>query len=92
VRYAAEAAAPVVGKQARAFAHAAADLQDVLGDLNDAVAAAGRLDEWATQHRGEDIRGAEELAALERAAAVELRGRWRPVWEELAAPKFRAWM
>jgi CHAD domain-containing protein len=91
-RYAAEAAAPVVGKQARAFAHAAADLQDVLGDLNDAVVAARRLDEWATQHRTEDIRGAEALAALERAAAGELRGRWRPVWEELAAPKLRAWM
>src|SRR4029453_1061192 len=45
-RYAAEAAAPVVGKQARAFAHAAARLQDVLGDLNDAVVAARRLDDW----------------------------------------------
>src|SRR5262249_25553874 len=40
VRYAAEAAAPVVGKQARALARAAADLQEVLGDLNDAVVAA----------------------------------------------------
>ncbi len=39
-RYAAEAAAPIVGKPARAFAHAAAELQDVLGDLNDAVVAA----------------------------------------------------
>ena len=39
-RYAAEAATPVVGKPARAFAHAAAELQEVLGELNDAVVAA----------------------------------------------------
>ena len=91
-RYAAEAAAPIVGKPARAFAHAAADLQDVLGDLNDAVVAARWLDEWATQHGAENTRGAEALSALERAAAAELRGRWRPVWEELAAPELRAWM
>ena len=43
-RYAAEAAAPVVGKQARAFAHAAARLQDVLGELNDSVVAGAWLD------------------------------------------------
>ena len=91
-RYAAEAAAPIVGKPARAFAHAAADLQDVLGDLNDAVVAARRLDEWAAQHGAENTRGAEALSALERAAAAELHGRWRPVWEELAAPSLRAWM
>ena len=92
VRYAAEAAAPVVGKQARAFARAAADLQDVLGDLNDAVVAARRLDEWTALHGAENTRGAEALAGLERAAARELRGRWRSVWEELAAPDLRAWM
>jgi len=91
-RYAAEAAAPIVGKPARAFARAAADLQDVLGDLNDAAVAARRLDEWATQHGAENNRGAEALSALERAAAAELHGRWRPVWEELAAPSLRAWM
>ncbi|MGH3127806.1 MAG: CHAD domain-containing protein, partial [Gaiellaceae bacterium] len=39
VRYAAEAAEPIVGKPARTFAKAAEGLQDVLGELNDAVVA-----------------------------------------------------
>jgi CHAD domain-containing protein len=90
-RYAAEAAAPVVGKQARAFAHAAAGLQDVLGDLNDAVVAAAWLDGWAARD-DEAAREAEKLAAFERSTAETLRARWRPVWEELADPKLRAWM
>jgi len=90
-RYAAEAAAPVVGKQARAFAHAAARLQDVLGDLNDAVIAAAWLSGWAV--RDDDAaRAAEQLAAAERAAADALRGTWRAAWDELADPRLRAWM
>lgn len=51
VRYAAEAVAPLVGRQARSFATAAAELQDVLGDLNDAVVAERRLREWARKSR-----------------------------------------
>jgi CHAD domain-containing protein len=94
VRYAAEAAAPVAGKPARALAHAAARLQDVLGDLNDADAAAAWLDGWATRAGGDKggARAAEALAALEREATSELRGHWRAAWEELAEPKLRAWM
>jgi CHAD domain-containing protein len=93
VRYAAEAAAPVVGKQARAFSHAAARLQDVLGDLNDAVVAGAWLEAWAAESNdaaGSAAAGA--LAAAERSAADELRGRWGTAWEELAEPKLRAWM
>jgi CHAD domain-containing protein len=90
-RYAAEAASPVVGKQARAFAHAAARLQDVLGDLNDAVVAAAWLDGW-TVRDDDAARAAEALAAFERSTAETLRGRWRSAWEELADPKLRAWM
>ena len=93
LRYAAEAAAPVAGKPARALAHAAARLQDVLGDLNDADVAASWLDAWAARARpGEGTRAAEALAALERDAAAGLRDQWRAAWEELAEPKLRAWM
>jgi CHAD domain-containing protein len=93
VRYAAEAAAPVAGKPARAFAHAAARLQDVLGDLNDADVAAGWLDTWAARAgAGEGARAAEALADLERDDAAGLRDRWRAAWEELAEPKLRDWM
>jgi len=90
-RYAAEAAAPVVGKQARAFAHAAAKLQDVLGDLNDAVVAAAWLSGWAA--RDDDAaRAAEQLASAERSTADALRGHWGAAWDELADPRLRAWM
>ncbi len=91
VRYAAEAAAPVAGKQARAFAHAAAELQDVLGDLNDAVVAARWLSGWAVRD-DEAARAAAKLAASERGTAEELRGRWQAAWEQLADPKLHAWM
>ena len=93
VRYAAEAAAPIVGKGARAFAQAAARLQDVLGDLNDAVVAASWLEEWSGQRSSlEERAGANALIAGERAAAERLRGSWRASWDELEAPKLRAWM
>jgi CHAD domain-containing protein len=92
-RYAAEAAAPIVGKQARAFAHAAARLQDVLGDLNDAVVAGAWLEGWAASGGdGDAAHAGATLAAFERSAAEELRGRWRAAWEELADPKLRSWM
>jgi CHAD domain-containing protein len=93
VRYAAEAAAPIVGKPARAFANAASSLQDVLGDLNDSVVAARWLDDWAA--RGDDAeaaRGAASLAALERPAALEQRRLWRAALDELSEPELRAWM
>jgi CHAD domain-containing protein len=92
-RYAAEAAAPVVGKNARAFAKAAARLQDVLGDLHDAVVAAAWLEDWAKQRSPSAERlGAYALEAGERSAAQRLRGSWREAWEELDEPKLRDWM
>jgi CHAD domain-containing protein len=93
VRYAAEAVAPLVGRQARLFASAAADLQDVLGDLNDAVVAEGWLRDWTRGSRS--IQGAfaaGELAGLERARAERYRARWRKAWKQLSTPKLRSWM
>ncbi len=93
VRYAAEAAAPIVGKPARSFAHAASSLQDVLGDLNDSVVAARWLDDWAARSDdAEAARGAAALAALERSAALEQRRLWRAAVDELSEPELRAWM
>jgi CHAD domain-containing protein len=93
VRYAAEAAAPIVGKPARAFANVASALQDVLGDLNDSVVAARWLDDWAS--RNDDAaakRAAESLSALEQAAVREQRTLWRAALDELSDPELRAWM
>jgi CHAD domain-containing protein len=93
VRYAAEAVAPIVGKHARAYARAAAGLQEVLGDLNDAVVAARWLEEWGERHPDPaEARAADLLAATERANAADLRASWYAAWEKLAAPELRAWM
>jgi len=93
VRYAAEAVAPIVGKQARGFARAAAGLQEALGELNDAVVAAKWLDDWRKHGREPGAsRAAEALAASERAGAAHLRAGWHSAWEKLAAPELRAWM
>jgi CHAD domain-containing protein len=93
VRYAAEAVAPVVGHRARAFARAAADLQEVLGDLNDAVVAEGWLREWAHGSRSPSgVFAAGELVSLERADAQRSRARWKKAWKKLASPKLRSWM
>jgi CHAD domain-containing protein len=93
VRYAAEAVAPIVGKQARSFARAAAGLQEVLGDVNDAVVAARWLDDWRQNDRKPgEIRTAEALATAEHAHAVSRREGWRTAWEKLAATELRTWM
>jgi CHAD domain-containing protein len=93
VRYAADAVVPVVGRSARGLARAAAGLQEVLGDVNDAVVAARWLDEWAAQAGdGEASRAAQGLAGAERADAADRRVRWRSAWEKLAAPELRSWM
>jgi CHAD domain-containing protein len=93
VRYAADAVAPVVGKQARSLARAAAALQEVLGDLNDAVVAAAWLDGWSAQASdGAAARVAVALAEAERDAAAKARASWAAVWERLAAPELRTWM
>jgi CHAD domain-containing protein len=89
-RYAAEAVAPVLGKPARAVAVAAAKLQDVLGEHQDAVVAERWLREQARASRS--VRTAfvaGELAGLERAAAELARGRWRKAWKALATARSR---
>jgi CHAD domain-containing protein len=92
-RYAAEAAAAVVGKPARTFARAAAGLQEVLGDLNDAVVAAAWLDGWSKDAREPtERRAAQALVGVERSDAARLRAGWRVAWEKLADPQLRAWM
>jgi len=88
-RYAAELAAPVLGRRTREFAGAAGGLQDTLGELHDAVVAEGWLREWA--RHGPSPAGAfaaGELAALERDAAAQARERWPRAWSrvEAAAP------
>jgi CHAD domain-containing protein len=93
VRYAAEAVAPVAGKTAGRFASAAADLQDVLGELNDAVVAEEWLRAWAGGSRSlRAVFAAGELAGFKRTAGLKSRGRWPKAWKRLSASKLCSWL
>jgi CHAD domain-containing protein len=93
VRYAADAVSPAVGKPARGLARAAARLQGVLGDLNDAVVAAAWLRQRCeTANDRDEVQAAESLATFEQEAAARAREGWREAWEKVAAPELRFWM
>ena len=91
-RYAAEAAAPLVGKKAAAFATAVADLQEVLGDHQDAVVAEAWLRQAADGADADVCLAAGELIAVQMAEAAESRRRWRKAWKRVSAEKLRTWM
>jgi len=88
IRYAAEAVGPLFGKRARAFALAAAGLQDVLGEHQDAVVACAWL---RTVGAGADALVAGELMALEAQAAREAREAWPAAWKALSRKRLRFW-
>ena len=93
VRYAADTVAPLMGKPARRFADAAASLQTVLGEHNDAVVAEAWLRSWAVDDRSRDATfAAGMLAGIERAAAGRARRDWRSAWRDLSRADLRAWM
>ena len=91
VRYAAEAVASVFGKTARRFASAAADLQDVLGEHQDAVVADAFLREAATSSVARAF-VAGELAMYEAQVKASARDAWPAMWEEaLDRKRLRFW-
>jgi CHAD domain-containing protein len=87
-RYAAEAVAPALGKEVRTFAKAIADLQDVLGEHQDAVVAG----EWLRENSDGAGFVAGELAATEHFAALAARTQWPDVWKRAKRKKLRRWM
>jgi CHAD domain-containing protein len=90
-RYAAEAVAPVIGKPARRFASAVADLQTVLGDHQDAVVAEGWLrDAASAAPKTALVCG--ELIAVQLDEARRLRDAWPKAWKAASAKKLRSWM
>ena len=83
-RYAAEAAAPLLGPPAVRFAAAVADVQTVLGDHQDTVLA----EEWLLRAAVvapelEDV--VRRLIAVERSQRRTLRAQWPAVWERAVA-------
>jgi CHAD domain-containing protein len=89
IRYAAEAVAPVFGKKAETFAEAAEELQDVLGEHQDAVVAGAWLREAATGPGDAFVAG--QLVAMEARAAAESRERWQAAWKALSRKRLRFW-
>jgi CHAD domain-containing protein len=92
VRYAAEAAGPVVGKKAFRFAAALAGLQTVLGHHQDATVAEAWL---RTAVEGADATvslAAGELIAVQLAEASACRRQWPKAWDRAAGKKLRSWM
>ena len=91
-RYAAEAVAPALGKDAAKLGAAVADLQGVLGDLHDAVVAEAWLRQAVVRGPAAHALAAGQLIALERSEAEESRRAWREVWKQASARRLRAWL
>jgi CHAD domain-containing protein len=91
VRYCAETLVPVGGKSAARFADLASDLQDVLGDLQDATVANGWLRDFAhSSPQAAFVAG--KLAGMETMAEQAARRQWRGEWSSLDTRKLTNWM
>ncbi len=93
MRYAAEAVAPALGKSAARFAAAVEELQEVLGDHQDAVVAEEWLRGWAAAQPSADAAfAAGAIAGRERADDHAARSDWRRAWKHLDTADLRSWM
>jgi CHAD domain-containing protein len=93
-RYAAELASSALEEDADRLADRLADLQDVLGELQDAVVAEDRL---ATLVRDERITGGAAFAAGKLACTIgrvrsDARERWPAAWKAARAKRLRRWL
>jgi CHAD domain-containing protein len=101
LRYAAEAAAPVIGKAATRTASAAEDVQTVLGEHHDAVAAEAWLrKEWVDEAIGGTTPSISlatcfevgRLVAEARHRQEESGEQWSAAWAKLRKPKHLHWL
>ncbi len=92
-RYAAEAAAAATGKRAASFAKEVAALQEVLGELHDAVVAEQWLRARSESPRIHDtaLFATGELVALQRDAAERARAEWPAAWRRVQQRWTHAW-
>jgi CHAD domain-containing protein len=87
LRYAAETAAPVVGKRARRLGAAAAAAQGLLGDLHDTVTAQAWL-----RTQAEEISGPAAFTAGQVRRRQQLRRQWKASRHRLDSKKVRGWL
>jgi CHAD domain-containing protein len=92
VRYAAEAVAGVIGKPAQELATAVAAVQDVLGDMQDAVVAERWLRRQGTSGPAGRALVAGQLVMLQRQEQAACREKWRQPWQRAAKKKRRRWL
>jgi CHAD domain-containing protein len=87
-RYAAEAAAPVLGRPMSRFAAAIEDVQDLLGSHQDAVVA----EAWLRAAANPDVAlVVGELIAVQRLDRDRLRRAWPATWAAASDRKLRRW-
>ncbi len=93
-RYAAEAVAPALGKDAARLAKACARVQDVLGEHQDAATAAEVWLDIAAAHPGTPalVLTAGRLAERERGAVHRARAEFDAVWDEASSAKVTDWL
>jgi CHAD domain-containing protein len=83
-RYAADLAAHELGGAGEKFVSVAKQLQDILGDHQDAVVAQARIRDWAAgAHSTEAGFAAGRLVQLERDRMAAARATWEGVWQKL---------
>ena len=92
LRYAAEAVAGVIGKPARQLAAAVAEVQAVLGDMQDAVVAEGWLRRQATSSPPSQALVAGELITLQRQEQEACRQSWEKPWKRASKKSLRRWL
>jgi CHAD domain-containing protein len=92
LRYAGEAAAPVIGKPAKQLAAAVAEVQGVLGDMQDAVVAEEWLRKTAMSGPPSQAVVAGILIARQRQQQEACRKAWIKPWKKASAKKRRAWL
>jgi len=95
-RYACEAATPVCGREAKRLGAAVAEIQGVLGDLQDAAVAEAWLRSRAIGLTGAGAAArafsAGLLTGMQQRAADEAIRSWRGAWRKASDKKLRKWL
>ena len=88
-RYAAEACVPVFGKDARRFARAMTEIQDVLGEHHDAVVAGTWLAKTAHEVSPGEAYALGRLGEIEYQASLQARRQFVDVWKRARRKRLR---
>ena len=82
----------MIGRPAKKLAGAVADVQSVLGDMQDAVVAEAWLRQAGSSGSAARALVAGELIARQRDQQAACRKAWVKPWKKASAKKLRAWL